>query len=718
MTTTTHNTQVNIKETGAKVVSRNVKDIGAASKKSGSQVGALVKRLGAFATAGSAILLVRKGLHAIGEQERVVNLVNAALAATGNQLGISAGHLAEFADEFERVTLFAAEEVQDLQASLIRFTNIGGEVFNRSTAAILDFAAAMGQTAVGASSLLGRALDDPKNNLTLLERQVGKFTDAEKEMIDVLSDAGRIAEVQEIILAKLESRFKGTAKELTKGLSGAYKQFKNELEGAIKLTVSAGQATGEMETETGRLQVSIIHATEFLRGYNAIVGKNLVESFRDAGDASETFYSKLGGATSAFLNIFIGLGKGFADFVGEAARGVGIIDDFFSKGIQKGFEFAHIVEKPFVIDLDFQEATRKSEELGSKLTAIQSALSLLRGVTTIDEFIPGFKPVDAQKIVSDGAELEVVRANNALRELIKSLTDTSVSIKDTELSFKVLEFASEGAREANERLNAELKKAQSAAAKAAIDEIDESLREMTESLEFQIQAFGLSGIALAKVQITYGRLAKASQSAKDEFILMAEAFERQKSLIEFSDAVNKSFQDTFFNFVTGAASATDALKSFVNSAIADLIKLSIAESGIGKGVGGFFGDVFSRIFGAKDGAVISGGTVEKFQSGGVVDQPTLFNTKTGFGVAGEAGAEAILPLRRSSSGVLGVVSSGDGRPSNVTISPVVNVNVTTSREEGAESGRVIADKVVIAIKGIIVDEIVGMKRPGGLLEHG
>jgi phage-related minor tail protein len=57
-------------------------------------------------------------------------------------------------------------------------------------------------------------------------------------------------------------------------------------------------------------------------------------------------------------------------------------------------------------------------------------------------------------------------------------------------------------------------------------------------------------------------------------------------------------------------------------------------------------------------------------NGGIVNTPTVFGAGGGLGVMGEAGAEAILPLRRDSSGRLGV---GGGGAAPVTI----NVAITT-----------------------------------------
>lgn len=62
--------------------------------------------------------------------------------------------------------------------------------------------------------------------------------------------------------------------------------------------------------------------------------------------------------------------------------------------------------------------------------------------------------------------------------------------------------------------------------------------------------------------------------------------------------------------------------------------------------------------GAAYGAVFEGGNVIPFARGGVVDRPTLFPMARGMGLMGEAGPEAVLPLRRLPSGRLGVETPG------------------------------------------------------------
>ena len=75
------------------------------------------------------------------------------------------------------------------------------------------------------------------------------------------------------------------------------------------------------------------------------------------------------------------------------------------------------------------------------------------------------------------------------------------------------------------------------------------------------------------------------------------------------------------------------------------------------------------------GGVLSGGRAVPFASGGVVASPTYFPLRDGLGLAGERGAEAILPLARGPDGRLGV------RAGPAPAAPAVTVNISTPDAE-------------------------------------
>ena len=104
-----------------------------------------------------------------------------------------------------------------------------------------------------------------------------------------------------------------------------------------------------------------------------------------------------------------------------------------------------------------------------------------------------------------------------------------------------------------------------------------------------------------------------------------------------------------------------------------------------------------------------------FARGGVVEEPTFFAARgIPAGVAGEAGPEAIMPLRRLPSGRLGVESTG--RPGRaVTIAPTIHVNVQGSANDPDALGQVIGQRVVAQLQPLLRAAIADEQRPGGLL---
>jgi hypothetical protein len=84
--------------------------------------------------------------------------------------------------------------------------------------AAADWAAFMGTDVPSAAQQVGRALQSPTEGLRILERQLGKLTEAEEKHIESLAAQGRAVEAQRAVLDLLEKKIGGTAGIMNTGL--------------------------------------------------------------------------------------------------------------------------------------------------------------------------------------------------------------------------------------------------------------------------------------------------------------------------------------------------------------------------------------------------------------------------------------------------------------------------------------------------------------------
>ncbi|EDR7034326.1 phage tail tape measure protein, partial [Salmonella enterica subsp. enterica] len=172
----------------------------------------------------------------------------------------------------------------------------------------------------------------------------------------------------------------------------------------------------------------------------------------------------------------------------------------------------------------------------------------------------------------------------------------------------------------------------------------------------------------------------------------------------FTDAFN-SMADGIANF---ALTGKMDFRSFTVSILADLAKMEarIAASkllgsvlgmfgaGAGAGAGGgtpsgaYNAAALSVIPNADGGMYRSAGLSQ--YSGSIVNRPTFFAFARGAAVMGEAGPEAILPLRRGANGKLGVVAAGS---SGMTMfAPQYHIAITnTGPELGPQALKTVYD---------------------------
>lgn len=277
-----------------------------------------------------------------------------------------------------------------------------------------------------------------------------------------------------------------------------------------------------------------------------------------------------------------------------------------------------------------------------------------------------------------------------------------------------------------------------------MEDFRKSSTEQIAALAHERVELGLTGEALYEYQFVHEAIADALSNniilkEKDIALIRDQGRAYAQSKVEI-DAQNeamraaqdeqrfrlRTIQGAFFDFFDAVREGGNVFKAFADSVINSLNRvidklLDQALQGLFGGGGGGLGGIFGGLFGgnslvssvastiasnpaifAKGGAFGQGG-VQKFAKGGaftnsVVSSPTLFRFAKGgaLGEMGEAGAEAIMPLKRGPDGSLGVVSHGNDNSLRVSVSVDTSGNLTAFvRDQAgavvAQSAPVIAD---------------------------
>ena len=186
--------------------------------------------------------------------------------------------------------------------------------------------------------------------------------------------------------------------------------------------------------------------------------------------------------------------------------------------------------------------------------------------------------------------------------------------------------------------------------------------------------------------------------------------------------------DALANFVmTGKLK----FKEFARSIIADIAKMIAKQmifnmiaglGGAGNWLSGLFGgggknttntgpimtgpNTTSSIYQVANGGVFAKNGIVPYAKGGIVNSPTLFPFAKGVGLMGEAGPEAIVPLKRGRDGKLGIAGGGGATTVNVSVD-AKGTKVEGDGKQMAQLGRMLGSAIEM--------ELAKQKRPGGLL---
>ncbi len=281
------------------------------------------------------------------------------------------------------------------------------------------------------------------------------------------------------------------------------------------------------------------------------------------------------------------------------------------------------------------------------------------------------KTVEANQKVVESLNIEIAALGKSDRQNFIDQATRRLSTEATESQRKEVESLAGALYD--EKAALEEKRKEEERRKALIDDIKKLTEEQASAQEKYNQRMAELNGLLKEGAINQKEYEAASKQARDTMLqnskewsagvqralqdYASEATDTASQVQQVTSKMLQGLEDALVEFTT---TGKFNWKDIVNSMIADITRLIIRTQITGP-LANSLNQVIGNFFGSANGNVFAGGIpVHVFANGSVVSQPTIFPMANGVGLMGEAGPEAIMPLRRLANGRLGVEASGGG----------------------------------------------------------
>ncbi|EGI8289641.1 phage tail tape measure protein [Salmonella enterica] len=361
--------------------------------------------------------------------------------------------------------------------------------------------------------------------------------------------------------------------------------------------------------------------------------------------------------------------------------------------------------------------TEKMTQAHKQLLAFQQRITDLSGkkLTAEEKSVLAHKDEIAQALRGLDIKQQELQHQNAINELKKKTVQLTSQLTEEEskvrqqhtMALATMGMGDQQRGRYEERLKIQqqyqdkleqLKRDSKAKGTYGSDEYRQAEQELQASLDRRLAEWADYN---AKVDTASGDWTLGASRALDNFMAQGSDVAGMTENV-FTNAFN-SMADGIANF---ALTGKMDFRSFTVSILADLAKMEarIAASKLLGSVLGMFGAGASAggstpsgayssaalsVIPNADGGVYRSAGLSQY-SGSIVNRPTFFAFARGAAVMGEAGPEAILPLRRGANGKLGVVAAGSG--GMTMFAPQYHIAITnTGPDLGAQAMKAVYD---------------------------
>lgn len=237
----------------------------------------------------------------------------------------------------------------------------------------------------------------------------------------------------------------------------------------------------------------------------------------------------------------------------------------------------------------------------------------------------------------------------------------------------------------------------------------EARQRIIRSLGVDFEKYGDKTINNLEAQINKTIMLEEAERKRQQ--ALDEAKQQQEDLAQ---SIGDSFENAFMSIVDGTKSVEDAFRTMAAEIIKELYRVFVVKQITGfitNAVGAAMaGPVQGPMLPSANGNVFSRGSLVPYANGGVVGGPTYFPMAGGkTGLMGEAGPEAIMPLKRGKNGKLGVAAEGGQQPI------VINQSFNFAANGDDSVKRIIAQQAP-KIAQMTQQQIMDSRRRGGQMK--
>ena len=342
------------------------------------------------------------------------------------------------------------------------------------------------------------------------------------------------------------------------------------------------------------------------------------------------------------------------------------------------------------------------DNLFAKIASLPGAAQL--GITGTNLSASGYKadllPVDLTS--NDSIRASVIADRGATSMAGERLRGSANGLRKQAEAMEKFKNETGATRAAWDALSAAWKRADSSRQRFDLEALMKAMQGVKEATgEDEAGALGISGPSV--------RGGTPATRTEEDFMRNYHALRQyslgMKELDSLSKDLSTSFVNMFRSITDGTKGAKEAFKDMAQDVIKRILDILIWQpmiSSLTNSISSAFGVPGMALAGATKGGVIP------FANGGVVNSPTYFGMSGGrTGLMGEAGPEAIMPLKRGPNGKLGVEGGG-----NVTVHQSFNFSAN-----GDESVKKIIAQAAPSIAKMTEAQIVNSRQRGGQMRR-